>query len=616
MFREAVDAATRGEQERARELFTRLLRSDQANPACWLWMSTVVDSSKERIFCLQNVLRLEPENSSARLGLILLGAFQPEVSHMLAPPVRRKWIAPEEARPLKTNAVRSSKLGWIRSVLLVLSALFLLSVLLIGFFGNPFKSIGLLEAGQFTVTPRPGTPRPTATMLPTNTSAVITPKATYSGPIPLWMILEATYTPTPLYVDTPHPISEAYRAGLRSYQRGELFNMVKFMEQAARDEPDSPDTYYYLGEAHRFMNEFEVALVAYEQAIQVDENFAPAYLGRARILRIIDPNASTTADLDRAIHLDPNFSEAYLERAAHYLSTNEHEAALLDLKAAGKGLAQSPLLHHYLAEAYLESGQYEQGLEEAQTTNSLDQTFLPGYLLLGKAHLLTGNPSEARRFLEIYTQYEQQNAEAWVYLGRADYELGNRSSQAIKAFDRAIALQDDLFDAYLYRGLTYLRMYDDQLSVNDLFYARNLDRSSFPASLGLGRALFISGRYVEAVAQISASQDLAIDEKQLAEVYYWRAQAQKASGAQLAAAKDWQELLDLPSTGVPQAWKNQAQMWIAALTPTQTNTPTSTATMTRTLTPTATLARPTNTSTPPSRTLTPSPTPATADQRD
>jgi hypothetical protein len=58
-------------------------------------------------------------------------------------------------------------------------------------------------------------------MIPTMTPLVRSPTPTFIGPTPLWMLMEATYTPTPLYVNTPHPISEAYRIGIRAYQRGD-----------------------------------------------------------------------------------------------------------------------------------------------------------------------------------------------------------------------------------------------------------------------------------------------------------------------------------------------------------------------------------------------------------
>ena len=91
MLQEAIEAIRQGQRGRARDLLTRLLRTNQSNPEYWLWMSSVVETTKEQIYCLQSVLRLEPDNAAARQGLVLLGALPPQDSIAPVPPVRRKW---------------------------------------------------------------------------------------------------------------------------------------------------------------------------------------------------------------------------------------------------------------------------------------------------------------------------------------------------------------------------------------------------------------------------------------------------------------------------------------------------------------------------------------------
>jgi hypothetical protein len=92
-----------GQRSRARDLLTRLLRTDQSNPQYWLWMSAVVDSNPEKVFCLQNVLRLEPDSQAAKLGLLMHGALHASTSVTPVAPVRRKWAVSEAAGPPMTG---------------------------------------------------------------------------------------------------------------------------------------------------------------------------------------------------------------------------------------------------------------------------------------------------------------------------------------------------------------------------------------------------------------------------------------------------------------------------------------------------------------------------------
>src|SRR5512140_601570 len=75
MFEDAVDALRQGERARGKDILTRLLKADQNNPNYWIWMSAAVDTAKERIYCLETALKLDPGNAIARRGLVLLGGL-------------------------------------------------------------------------------------------------------------------------------------------------------------------------------------------------------------------------------------------------------------------------------------------------------------------------------------------------------------------------------------------------------------------------------------------------------------------------------------------------------------------------------------------------------------
>src|SRR5512133_2560606 len=78
VFQEAVEALRVGNKSRARELLTGLLKTDQNNATYWVWMSSTVDTVKERIYCLQTAFKLDPQNAAAKRGLILHGALPPD----------------------------------------------------------------------------------------------------------------------------------------------------------------------------------------------------------------------------------------------------------------------------------------------------------------------------------------------------------------------------------------------------------------------------------------------------------------------------------------------------------------------------------------------------------
>ena len=113
-FQEAVEALRAGNKSKARELITDLLKTDQNNATYWIWLSAAMDSTKERVYCLQTAFKLDPENATAKRGLILHGALPADENIQPFPVNRpRAWeskllLAHEKPKLRGWAAVRAS----------------------------------------------------------------------------------------------------------------------------------------------------------------------------------------------------------------------------------------------------------------------------------------------------------------------------------------------------------------------------------------------------------------------------------------------------------------------------------------------------------------------------
>ena len=609
MLREAIDAIRQNQRVLARDLLTRLLRADQASPVYWLWMSSVVETKKEQIYCLQNVLRLDPENRSARQGLILAGALPADAGVIPLPPRRRKWLVETIEEP-PAGFRRLWANPFVRVLSLAGLAILVTGLILIGVFSRGREQSTVALAPTKTKGPPP-----TFTLTPTFVGGPrqvqVTPTPVFAGLPPLWSLLEATYTPTAAYINTPHPISEAFRAGQRSFGRGDFQSALGFFKQARDVEPNAADIHFHLGETYRLLEQYSEALASYERAIEVNPGFAPGYLGRARARLGLDPTAEVGEDLQTALASDPNLAEAYLERAAYFLTRGEAEAALADLQAAEALLPESPLLPLYHAQSAMLAGEAAAALELAQTAYEKDRTLLPAYLTLGQAALLNGEFVQAVEALETYVLYAEKDPRGWQLLGAAQAGITRLEdaylapvlrgyepdyAAALESFGRALALDEELAEVYLYQGLVYLNQGEGQAAVNELVEARRYLANDFVISLTLGRALVSAERLEDGFIQIDACEKLAEGDEQLAGVYYWRAKTAQLLGRKTQALADWRALLDLPEGAAPTSWMLTAQKQIQLLvapttTPSATPKPSATPTFTPTATATSTATR-------------------------
>ena len=275
MFQDAVDALRRGDKPRAKELLTLLLKADQNNPTYWVWLSAAVDNTKERIYCLQTALKLDPENGTAKRGLILLGALAPDETIQPFPMnCPRAWeekllLANEKPKEKGFKALAKSPVTRLVGVAMIGAAL--ISAVVFGF----------VLPRQATIIPTqtntPG-PSPTFTTTPTVFGATAAPTKSFIGPTPLWMLLPQTYTPTAVYVNTPRaPQSvDQYRSAKAAYANGDWDAYIDSMKLIIPLEPDSADIHYLIGEAYRFKGDADNALKAYNDALKIDPNFGAA----------------------------------------------------------------------------------------------------------------------------------------------------------------------------------------------------------------------------------------------------------------------------------------------------------------------------------------------------
>lgn len=571
-LKEAIEAIRQGDDRRAKELLTRLIKDDQYNAAYWNWMSAVVETKKERIYCLQTALRIDPENVTAKRGLVLFGARPPDKDVKPFPISRKRhWEADliksfEADRPMGIKGLYASPV--VRLVGLLVLGILVISLAVYGLLTSR------MSQSSYTVTPGPSpTYSPTPTFL--NDKPAVTPS--FTGPTPLWMLLIATYTPTPLYVNTPHSIQakDYYRAAEGAYKEGKWPEVIGAMQQIATIDPGLSDPYYYIGEAYRFQGQYKNALGAYDQAIALDPNFGPAYLGRARVLPGVDQEADILNELNHAIERDPNFAEAYLERAAYLLSNGQPVEAKADLARAQTLRPDSPLVYLGLAKVNLALGNYTNALQEAKKANDLDITLIPAYLTLGEAYEANGQLEKAVGAMETYVQYQPDDANTLILLGGAYYTMG-KYEEAVDILTKALNIKRT-GKAYIYRGLAYVGLEDGENAEEDLKEAIGYLPNSFEASLGLARAYRLEKHYGDCYLQIEHTRSLIENNEQMALTYYWRATCLEGLNNLSLAAKDWQDLLDLPvDVMTPQMRAEALQHLYKIRTPTPTLTATKT----------------------------------------
>lgn len=566
-LQEAIEAINSGQRARARELLTRLLRQDQKNVQIWLYMSTVVDTDKERRFCLENVLKYEPGNQVAARGLVLIGATPPDENLTPIQPVNERVWEVGEVIPAAGKAISDKKtltrMPKTQMISLGVVGLVAAGLVAIGIIGNPFE--------KTPVTLRPLiTAGPTPTYLPTKTPlAGLGPVPTIGGPTPLHYLLNATFTPTPRYIDTPHPESEAFTVGMRNFDFGDYEQAIFFFKQFIQMDPTALDARYYLGMSYYHLEDYEEARDVFRRMITIDDSFAPAHLGVAQSLTAIDPDRAVGNDLFKAVSLDQKYIEAHLARAEFRLLRANPAGVENDSQAI---LAINPNHawgYYYRAWALLESGEEEEALIAARRSQTLDPTILENYLVLGHALVENDLVDQALNPLQTYVNFVKDDGFAWFLIGRAYLATGNPQN-ALDAIETSVEYRQDFYEINYYRGAAYLDLGNYDQAITYLKSATAAYPDWFETYIALSEAYYRSGQVQDANGVVTNVVSLAKTDQQKARLYYWRALTFEELGFLELAERDWKLLLDLPSGVLSTQWLGEASQHLYSLGATPT----------------------------------------------
>lgn len=600
MLQVAIEAIRQENFAQARDVLTKLLKADQNNPAYWVWMSAAMETPKERLYCLQTAYKLDPTDAAARRGLILMGALPPDDSIQPFPMNHpRPWenklkLVDEKPKPKGLKRLTGSPVFRLAAIFGTAGLILIGAVI----------GLGMMLSNRQTPASvvQVFTPRPTVTVYATSVES----KPTLP---PLAAQLEATYTPTPIYGATPHigAAQDIYKAAQNSLIRQQWDNSVNMWLQLATVEPGSVDALYFAGEARRLAKRYTEALSFYNEAIQVNPNYAPSYLGKARAALALNPTRNVLPDLDKAIANDPYYAEAYLERALYHLKRANYAAALNDIEEAELVNPESPLIQLTRARVLLAMGENEAALEAAQQANQLDITMLEGYIVLGMAYRANGQIEKAVETLEIYVQYQPDNAEAFTVLGVAYFNDGNDEA-ALKSLQQAVRLDRTSSEAYYWLGELYLKKGAQEglaearreenlnLAVENFEKSVQYNAESFRNAEGLARAYMAVGKWGNAIITMGKVEKKAANDVERGQFLYINAKSHQNMNYPQVAIRDWTALLALPEDAVPPERRTEAQEQLQLLktptkeppTPTETRTPLPTRTVTVTPTPRAT----------------------------
>ncbi len=259
-------------------------------------------------------------------------------------------------------------------------------------------------------------------------------------------------------------------------QRGNAYRQMEQYDLCINDytqaiqyaaSPAEKATYYAnRGAAYALQGDIQRALDDFGQAIAQNPDFARAYESRAALYAQLGNYAQAIADYTTFLSLKPDTATGYVQRAQAYANTGDLQAAVQDYTQA---IALQPLASTYFNRGllYRKLGNFSRALEDYAQALQLDSHYAPAYLARGLLEYEQGDYDAAILDLTRAISLGYGNFEAYRYRGAA-YLQQSLGEVAVSDFTQALSLSPDETELYFYRAQAYLLTGDQQSAIADL----------------------------------------------------------------------------------------------------------------------------------------------------
>jgi tetratricopeptide (TPR) repeat protein len=302
----------------------------------------------------------------------------------------------------------------------------------------------------------------------------------------------------------------------------------------------------YLGRGKCYFvldDEPQNALEEFNKAIAIDPNCAEAYTQRGRCYYHLNQMGRAIQEHSRAIELKPDYGKAYGYRSGCFLALKEFELATRDIEMIRK------MEPHNVEEYYLRRGLFflaRRNIDKALAEWKAGLRLKPnsGELLFtrGQIHLQLKNYPEARADLSLAANYNPSLPHCcYFFLGLACLKLENWQA-ALEAFGKCLHYTPGYKEAYLYRAQLFEKLGLLREAFEEYGHLLKLNLEDYQVYLKRAQLLIELRDWAGVVEE--CNRGLSVKENQ-ADSYYLRGLAYRKLNEHQLALRDLKRAVEL-----------------------------------------------------------------------
>jgi tetratricopeptide (TPR) repeat protein len=262
--------------------------------------------------------------------------------------------------------------------------------------------------------------------------------------------------------------------------------------------------------ANKFFEEgnYQQAAAVYQQVVKMSPNNARWHYNYSLALAKLGDRKQEKQELQTVVRLDPNMADAHNELGLLYMGDHKLAAAEQEFRFAVGINPQDAEAQNNLGVLYSQQGKDNEALSLFQQAAKNDPHYTRAFINLGLTFARHGNYYMAGQQFEKALKLEPKNTGALTAMGMLLAKLGHRR-EAIEKFQQVVKLQPGSADAHLNLGIAMAEGYNPQGALKEFSEAVRLAPDSAVAHFDRGRVLYDLDKRTEARTELETAHRLA-----------------------------------------------------------------------------------------------------------
>ena len=258
--------------------------------------------------------------------------------------------------------------------------------------------------------------------------------------------------------------------------------ITKFLEQIA-NEPASAEIHLNLGHLYTQQQQWQEAKQAYESAIAIDPELAPAHRSLAEVLTNLTKPKKAADHLNLAFKLEPKSAtpRQHYNLARTLEKQNKPGRAIAAYHRAIESKPNFLAAYRSLGKLLIDQKEKDRAISLYRQGTKQNPENSEFHLLLGQNLAKTEEWSGAIESYKEAARLEPKLAKTYCYMGQVLVEI-QKTTQAELLFKKAIALQADYWEAYFQLGILWHKQKKWDYAIAAYQKVRSL-KSDFPSVL-------------------------------------------------------------------------------------------------------------------------------------